>query len=77
MDSKGIKHIIGFNFNFVYTVDVKKSVILFKSKLHELFSSSFQCGVVDNLSFERNIFINDYFLNSNLSHDIIHKIKDL
>lgn len=72
-----LMHSIDFNFNFVYTADVTKSVILSNLKLHESFSSSSQCGIVDNLSFKRNVFINDYFLNSNLSHDIIHKIKKL
>ncbi len=68
---------VDFSFNFVYTVDVKKSVILSKSKLYEVFSSSSQCGIVDNLLFKRNVFIKDYFLNSNLSHEIINKLKDL
>lgn len=68
---------IDFNFNFVYTIDVKKSVILSRSKLYESFSSSSQCGVVDNMSFKRSAFISDYFLNSDLSHDVIHKLKDL
>lgn len=64
-------------FNFVYSVDVKKIVTLSKSKLYESFYSSSQCGVADNLSFKHSIFIDDYFLNSNLSHDIIHKLKNL
>lgn len=68
---------IDFSFNFVYKADVTKNVILSNLKLHESFSSSSQCGIVDNLSFKRNVFINDYFLNSNLSHDIIHKLKEL
>lgn len=64
-----------FNFNFVYTIDALKSVTISLEKSNELYECSSTCGIMNIDKFENNVFLNNYFINSDLSTFIIKKFE--
>ncbi len=66
---------INFKFNFVYTVDVLKNVVISNNNCYKSYKSSSTCGCMESVSFKQSAFLNDYFLNSNISKALILKLK--
>lgn len=68
---KKIYNEVDFDFNFVYSAKFNKYIISAKSSYNEQYTSNSECVCMENANFIKKAMLNDYFLNSALSKNII------
>lgn len=65
---------LDFCFNFVYTIEISKIFSKLYARCNTAYKYSSTCGIMDVEDFSHNAFINDCFINDNLSSLLISEI---
>lgn len=73
---KLISKSVEFPFNFLYKIDVSKKSVLLNEKYYEVYDGKSNCFFVENISFKKSAFLNDYFYSRNLSDELMLKLNN-